>query len=306
MSARADIRVGPAGWSYADWEGRVYPKRKPRGFHPLEHLARFVDCVEINSTFYALPRADYAERWVECVAERPRFRFTAKLPGRVTHEPLPTDDRVLESEARAYFDGLGPLVDAGLLAALLVQFPVSLRAGTPEADARLGVARALFGSIPLVVEVRHASFFTPDALAGLASEGFSVAAIDLPPANDHPKLWLDADDAPRLPGPIGYLRLHGRNAKHWFRAQAGRDDRYDYLYDFEEVERAVSAAERVAKDRDATFVVTNNHFEGKAVANALEILAGLSDTVPFAPPELIEAYPRLRGRTRAIGQDTLF
>ena len=42
------IRVGPAGWSYADWEGVVYPHEKPAGFHPLRHLARCVDCVKMK------------------------------------------------------------------------------------------------------------------------------------------------------------------------------------------------------------------------------------------------------------------
>ena len=46
------IRVGPAGWSYSDWEGRVYPKPHPRGFHALAFLATYVDCVEINATLY--------------------------------------------------------------------------------------------------------------------------------------------------------------------------------------------------------------------------------------------------------------
>jgi uncharacterized protein YecE (DUF72 family) len=45
------IRVGPAGWSYPDWEGRVYPRPRPAGFHPLAFIARYVDCVEVNSSF---------------------------------------------------------------------------------------------------------------------------------------------------------------------------------------------------------------------------------------------------------------
>ena len=61
------IRVGPAGWSYADWEGRVYPRTKPPGFHPLAHLARFFDLVELNSSFYATPNAEHARNWVRLV-----------------------------------------------------------------------------------------------------------------------------------------------------------------------------------------------------------------------------------------------
>ena len=49
------IRIGPAGWSYPDWEGQVYPKPKPRGFDPLRYLAQYFDTIEINSTFYRIP-----------------------------------------------------------------------------------------------------------------------------------------------------------------------------------------------------------------------------------------------------------
>ncbi len=69
------IRVGPAGWSYADWEGVVVPRRKPPGFHALPYLAGFFDCIEINSSFYAIPERRHVARWVELVAGRESFRF---------------------------------------------------------------------------------------------------------------------------------------------------------------------------------------------------------------------------------------
>ncbi len=47
-----DIRVGPAGWSYEDWKGVVYPKRRPKGFHEANYLADYFDTIELNVTFY--------------------------------------------------------------------------------------------------------------------------------------------------------------------------------------------------------------------------------------------------------------
>ena len=73
------IHVGTAGWSYKDWEGLLYPKPHPRGFDPLAYLARYMDVVEINSTFYRPVDAGVAGRWVDRVAASPGFRFTAKL-----------------------------------------------------------------------------------------------------------------------------------------------------------------------------------------------------------------------------------
>ena len=293
------IRVGPAGWSYSDWEGIVYPRRKPAGFHPLRYLARYVDCVEINSSFYATPRADFAAKWVRHVEDRPNFRFTAKLQNVFTHEPLPADAAAFEEMAQAYLAGIEPLLAAGRLAALLVQFPLSFRR-TTAAEERLERLAEAFGHLSLVLEVRHRSWFEPEGLAVIEGLGYSLARIDLPPARDHPP-----SDAP-TPGRLGYLRLHGRNAASWFDPRAGRDQRYDYLYTPEELAELVQVTRRLGEAKDTTFVITNNHFSGKAVANALEILAALADAPPVGPVELIEAFPRLREIVRPDGQATLF
>jgi len=46
------LHCGPSGWAYPHWNGIVYPRTKPRGFHALEFLARYFDSVEINTSFY--------------------------------------------------------------------------------------------------------------------------------------------------------------------------------------------------------------------------------------------------------------
>lgn len=292
------IRVGPAGWSYADWEGRVYPRRKPRGFHPLAYLARYVSCIEVNSSFYAVPRADYATRWVREVADRPDFRFTAKLLAAFTHEPLPAPAD-FEGLAHAWLAGVEPLRAAGKLAGVLVQFPVSFH-HTRAGEERLERIEGAFGHLPLVLEVRHRSWYEPSSLRTIERLGYSLARIDLPAAKEHPP----AD--PPLVGPLGYLRVHGRNRGTWFARDAGRDQRYDYLYTPDEVGELVAVTRRLAGAADETYVVTNNHFSGQAVANALEILAALDGTPPLAPSELVEAFPRLREQVRTDGQDVLF
>ncbi|MEW6074172.1 MAG: DUF72 domain-containing protein [Planctomycetota bacterium] len=293
------IRVGPAGWSYPDWEGIVVPRRKPPGFHPLRHLARYVECVEVNSSFYRAPEPAHAKQWVELVADRARFRFLAKLHRVFTHAPLPEREADVRTAVEAFRAGVAPLHAAGQLAALLVQFPLSFRMA-PAALARLRAIAAHFGDFPLVLEVRHRSWFDPAPRAEVAAMGYSVAQIDLPAGPDHPPAGVQAS------GPIGYLRLHGRNRAAWFDARAGRDQRYDYLYSPPEIAELAQLARRLAGQADETYVITNNHFAGKAVANALELLAALGEDEPLAPGELIDAFPRLRGRVRADGQQSLF
>lgn len=291
------IRVGPAGWSYADWEATVYPRPKPRGFHALAYLSRFVNTVEINASFYALPRREHAARWVELVQHAPAFRFTAKLHQDFTHSERPLGE--LAREVGEFQAGLEPLRLAGKLSALLAQFPIGFRCD-PAGWRRLEELRDSFARVPLVLELRHRSWYEDAAVKRVGELGYSLAAIDLPAAANHPP-----PEHP-TPGPIGYLRLHGRNAATWFAREAGRDQRYDYLYTPAEVASLGERARRLAGEHDQTFVITNNHFEGKALANALELLAALGGAPVPAPRKLVERYSQIAGVTRPDGPAELF
>ncbi|MCC7011711.1 MAG: DUF72 domain-containing protein [Planctomycetes bacterium] len=293
------IRVGPAGWSYPDWEGIVYPRHRGAAFHPLRHLAHFVDCVEINSTFYALPAEQHVVAWTRVLEGRPEFVFTAKLHRDFTHGPWPSDESHAQRLAQAFEAALAPLTSSGRLKALLAQFPVTFQHGGAELR-RLGAIRRALHQQRLIAEVRHASWFTPPALSALRGLGYSVAHIDLPAAWNHPPTWFPSD------GPIGYLRLHGRNASAWFDARAGRDQKYDYLYSEREIGELAQRTQRIAAEHDETFVVTNNHFTGKAMVNALELIAKLRGHATLAPAELVHAYPRLQACARHAGQQELF
>lgn len=293
------IRVGPAGWSYPDWEGIVYPRHKGPAFHPLRHLSRFVDCVEINSTFYALPTPEVVNSWNQVLSGRPALVLTAKLHRDFTHGTHNVDEATLTKMSEAFRRSIEPIQTSGRLRALLVQFPISFQHGGAELR-HLGAIHRHFPELPLVLEVRHASWFTPPALSSVRGLGYSMAHIDLPPAWNHPPVWFDND------GAIGYLRLHGRNKSTWFDARAGRDQKYDYLYTEHEVAELAAHAQRIAKEHDETYVITNNHFSGKAVVNALELIAKLRGHMTLAPAELVHAYPRLQKCTRHAGQQELF
>jgi uncharacterized protein YecE (DUF72 family) len=293
------IRVGSAGWSYPDWEGVVYPRDKGADFHPLRYLARYLDCVEINTSFYAVPSLAHVEGWNRALGGLPEFAFTAKLHRDLTHRDRADSREEIEREAQAFLAALQPLVRSRRLKAVLVQLPHSFQHGAHEVR-KLGLLHALLGELRLVLEVRHSSWFTPPALSAIRGLGYSLAYLDLPRSWDHPPTWFEPT------GPIGYLRLHGRNQKAWFDPRADRDQKYDYLYSPAEIAELAERAQRIAAEHDETYVITNNHFAGKAVANALELIARLRGRPALAPAELVHAYPRLQGSTRHAGQQELF
>jgi len=96
---------------------------------------------------------------------------------------------------------------------------------------------------------------------------------------------------------IGYVRLHGRNDENWWTGNQYAGQRYDYLYSLEELGPwldRIKAIDRAAKD---TYVIANNTYEGKGIANALELAALLAGKPVHAPPSLLETYPVLRDFT---------
>jgi uncharacterized protein YecE (DUF72 family) len=92
-------------------------------------------------------------------------------------------------------------------------------------------------------------------------------------------------------GPVGYVRVHGRNYKDWFRKGAGVEARYDYLYSNDELEPWAERAKEISKDAQDTFVVTNNHYKGKAAVNAVMLQSMITGRKTEAPPDLVEEYP---------------
>ena len=274
------IRVGPAGWSYADWAGIVYPRSRPHGFHEAEFLARFFDTIEINTSFYQPPRPEAARNWAARVAHNPRFKYTAKLWRRFTH-----DREAGQEDERAMKRGLEPLAEMGRLGALLMQFPWSFK-WTRENREYLGGLVMQFVEYPLVLEVRHSSWDRPEAFELLGDLGVGFCNID------QPLIGRSLGPTERSGGLVGYVRLHGRNYDQWFGASEPHE-RYNYLYRTEELEPWVERARRIAGSARVTFVIANNHFEGKGVANGLEITHLLTGQ-PVPVPETLRArYPEL-------------
>lgn len=276
------IKIGPAGWSYADWRGKVYAENAGAKFDTLALISKYLDTVEINSSFYYPPSPTTAKSWLKRIEHNPNFTFTAKLYKVFTHRigTATADDE------KAFREGIDPLAEANKLGALLIQFPWSFKNEREERSYFVQLVER-FKDYPLVVELRHSSWIKPAIFQTLEDFGVGFCNIDQPLFDNSIKPSAEVTSS------IGYVRLHGRNYGNWFRDDANVIERYDYLYPPDELESWIPRIKEVAQKAKETFVIANNHARGQSLVNAFETLALLEEERVPGPAHLVESYPRL-------------
>ena len=288
------ILIGPAGWAYKDWDGIVYPPGLKRSQHPAEYLAQFFDLIEINTSFYGPLKPEHAKLWCrKAAAVNPEFRFTAKLYKTFTHAPggpaqstsAATLDPTLEDESQVR-EGFDVIAAEGKLGAVLAQFPISFRNALENRDYLETLIRR-FHEYPLAIEVRHSSWNNEGILRYFMEKGVSFCNID------QPALGQSLRPTEHVTSRFAYVRLHGRNYDQWFEHEHPQD-RYNYLYAEEELARWKTRVESIAQKAEVTFVVANNHFEGKAAVNSLQLRHMLTGKKVRAPEPLVHHYPQLK------------
>ena len=276
------VRIGVAGWDYPDWKGILYPARRPRGFDPVRFLARYLDLIEINSTFYHPARGEVARRWAQRVEDLPGFRYSAKLWRRFTHERKTS---WTTEDVKVVTDGFDELQNADRLDAVLIQFPWSYK-NDERTREWLSDVIGEFKQYPLVVEVRHSSWNVPEFYDWLLSRGVGFVNVD------QPLFARSIKPSATVTSHTGYVRVHGRNYKDWFRQGAGRDARYNYLYPPHELAGWADRTQEIAADplTEKVDVVFNNHYKGQAVVNAIQLKNMFTGEPQPAPEMLYENY----------------
>jgi uncharacterized protein YecE (DUF72 family) len=264
---------------------------RPPRFDPLAYIAQFFDTVEINSTFYRPASTKSAASWAKRVTANPRFRFTAKLYRRFTHE---RDTAWTPADVEEVRQGLGTLRDAGTLGGVLAQFPWSFKRDDASREWLDDLVKA-FHDFPLAVEVRHTSWNVPEFYAALRERGISAVNIDQPVFRN------SITPGSAVTSSIGYVRLHGRNYGNWFRDTAETHERYDYFYPRSELEEWLDRIHEVAERARETYVITNNHYRGQAAANALMLRAMDGEHVTV-PPGLAAAFPGISAPESPTGR----
>jgi uncharacterized protein YecE (DUF72 family) len=294
------LRIGTSGWSYpagrGTWTGVFYPAAAA---DELAYYAERFDTVEINSSFYGVPRPETTRGWARRTPAG--FEFAAKLWQKFTHPAMfaratgvveaaqrPEVSQADVDEVRRAFD---PLASAGKLGPLLAQFPPSFHAGEAAVE-YLDWLLTAFSGFSVAVELRHRTWSDDpgSTLAVLNRHRAAWVGIDEPKFRSS----ISQDLLPNVTG-FHYLRLHGRNAAQWW-DHAAAEDRYDYLYSAEELEPFAAAATLARRLVKKLYLYMNNHFEAKAVANAVMLKHRLGEPIAGTYPEsFLERYPQLRG-----------
>jgi uncharacterized protein YecE (DUF72 family) len=184
------VRVGCSGWNYKHFREVVYPKGMPPS-RWLEHYATIFDTVEVNSTFYRLPKRDSVARWVE--ETPPDFVFSVKASRFLTHIKRLAD---LGQGLKHFYERIEPLIDSPKLGPVLWQLPESFHRN----DERLADALARVPPGRHCFEFRHPSWFVEDVYGLLREHGAALVI------GDHPSRPFQTHE---LTAEWTFVRFHG-------------------------------------------------------------------------------------------------
>ncbi|MCK9524278.1 MAG: DUF72 domain-containing protein [Proteobacteria bacterium] len=250
------ILIGTSGYHYSEWVGPFYPEQtKSADYLPL--YAQHYATVELNFSYYRMPEAASLALMHQSA---PALRFSIKGYQSLTHR---IDPALWRAEATRFSRALEPLLSAGALEAVLLQFPYSFHYEVEQRRYLAQLVQAL-SHLPLAVEFRNSGWYNNRTLDELRRCSIAFVCLDLPEAEGNPPM-MDVVTAP-----LSYLRLHGRNANTWWGSDAA--SRYDYLYSDAELGQLIRRLLLLSAQAETTLVYFNNHRNAQATANATRLL----------------------------------
>jgi uncharacterized protein YecE (DUF72 family) len=249
------IYCGTSGFSYDDWVGNFYPRSMPRK-EWLSYYAREFNAVEINSTFYALPKLSTLESMISKTGEG--FLFSIKANQGMTHQRQENNDIFV-----AFSRMLQPFIVSGKLGCILAQFPYSFSFNRQNQD-YLELVRQQLNGLPLVVEFRNIQWLRREIFDWLHQGNIGFCCVDEPPL---PRLLPPVAE---VTSNIAYIRFHGRNASKWWQHEHAYE-RYDYTYSDEEIKEWLPRIDKLNSLADKTFIFANNHWRGQAIVTIRQL-----------------------------------
>jgi len=251
--------LGTSGWSYDEWVGPVY---RTRSTPKLKYYSSVFSSVEIDSTFYAMPKKETVSGWIRNTPVG--FRFCAKLPQIITHKKRLENS---ESDLTQFLQLIKPLSDAGKLAAVLIQLAPSFT------DKSVKSLEEFFQILPdnmsFAVEFRNKTWEKKETHNLLEKYKISSVITDSP-------FELDFDTTTEW----AFIRYHGRGKKIW----------YDYKYSIPEISEFAKKLEKIQDKTKIVYGYFNNHYGGNAVENALQLIQVSSSSLSSHQLELLNRF----------------
>jgi uncharacterized protein YecE (DUF72 family) len=249
------LYLGTSGFSYNDWAGVFYPQGIQRRDW-LSFYAREFNAVELNSTYYAIPKLSILESMIRKTGEG--FMFAVKANQEMTHQRQP-DSGVFE----AFVNILQPFIDSGKLGCVLAQFPFSF--GANRQNARyLELFRDKLKDLPVVIEFRNIQWLKPEVFTWLHKHNLGFCCVD------EPQLPNLLPPVAEVTTNVAYVRFHGRNAAKWWQHEHAYE-RYDYTYSADELKEWLPRIKKLNGLAEKTFVFANNHWRSQAVSTIRQI-----------------------------------
>ncbi|MBI4319986.1 MAG: DUF72 domain-containing protein [Chloroflexi bacterium] len=263
----ADILIGTCSWSNVGLKGTFYPS-DIQDRDMIKYYAQHFRVVEVDSTYYHMPRYQNFKLWAERTPEG--FIFDVKA-----YRELTKHDEDVEPSAdtfRKFGSALEPLKEAGKLGVVLFQFPPWFR----FSEKNIGYIRECKDQMPgyrLAVEFRHGSWLYPNAEAQtfrfLRENDLAFVSVDEPQFSGS-----TVPPVARATSEIAVVRFHGRNKDSWFKRGITVEQRFNYLYKQEELAEWVPKIKELALNTQQVHVLMNNCYHDYSVRNARDI-AGL-------------------------------
>lgn len=265
--------IGTSGWSYDEWVGPFYDKKKGR----FKRYAEVFSTAEVNSTFYRYPTTRIVRGWYRTAPLG--FIFALKLPRVITHDKWLRLEEGVEDDTERFLDLIRPLAEK--LGPILIQLRPKFNYDD-HAETLERYLEALPGNYEWAVEFRHPSWMRPETWEMLRRHGVAYTIVDEPLLP--PEVQVTAEFA--------YVRWHGRGSRPW----------YNYDYRPEELEEWVPRVRETAAKAKRVYGYFNNHFGANAVKNAVEMLTLLGSATPEQAAALrrIAEHRRQPSRPRGV------
>jgi uncharacterized protein YecE (DUF72 family) len=291
---RGEVRFGTASWTDPTMTapGVFYPPGANSAEERLRYYSTQFPVVEVDATYYALPSKRTAESWVDRTPKH--FVFDIKAHALMTGQPtevsrlpkaikeqLPAGltekkrlyrkdlpQELLDDVYGQFREALEPLVAAGKLGAVFVQFPKWVFPSNEARELILATRERL--DLPIAVEFRHGSWFNEKnaerTVKFLQEHKIPYVAVDEPQGfkSSVPPVVVPTSDE------LAVFRFHGRNKENWEKKDIPPSERFRYLYDEDELADWTPKIASVAKGTKQTHVIYNNCFSNYGTTNARE------------------------------------